>query len=96
MDFYINSLKRGTILNGKYIVEEFWERVNFGITYKAFHLSLEKYYVIKEYLPSNCALRDFDSNDVNVKGKDNLNIYKLGLNKFLKEAKILASLEHKI
>ncbi len=65
----------------------------FGLTYLAFDTHLEKHVAIKEYLPSEHAVRTQDS-QVAAKSGTAKDVYQWGLNAFLNEAKTLAKFEH--
>lgn len=65
----------------------------FGLTYLAFDTHLEKHVAIKEYLPSEHAVRTQDS-QVAAKSDSAKEVYQWGLNAFINEAKTLAKFEH--
>jgi serine/threonine protein kinase len=62
----------------------------FGITYKGYDHTLSCDVAIKEYLPSNVALRAGDGITVAPKSDQDQEVYSYGLNRFLDEARILA------
>jgi len=62
----------------------------FGITYKGYDHTLSCNVAIKEYLPSNVALRAGDGVTVAPKSDQDQEVYSYGLNRFLDEARILA------
>ena len=62
----------------------------FGITYKGYDHTLSCDVAIKEYLPSNVALRAGDGLTVAPKSDQDQEVYSYGLNRFLDEARILA------
>jgi len=90
---YSNILEIGYKLGSYEIIDKLGEG-GFGITYKAKHVHLETIVVIKEYMPASMAVRDRDSISITVTTQDNVEGYKFGLEKFLSEAKILASFKH--
>ena len=90
---YSNILEIGYKLGSYEILSKLGEG-GFGITYKAKHIHLETIVVIKEYMPSSMAVRDRDSISITVTTQDNVEGYKFGLERFLSEAKILASFKH--
>lgn len=65
----------------------------FGITYLAHDTSLDKQVAIKEYLPSDFALRDGNSH-VTAKSTSSSDDFQWGLSRFLEEARILAKFRH--
>jgi len=90
---YNNILKIGYRLGNYEIIAKLGEG-GFGITYKAKHIHLESIVVIKEYMPASMAVRDRDSISITVTTQENVEGYKFGLERFLSEAKILASFKH--
>jgi serine/threonine protein kinase len=65
----------------------------FGITYEAFDTNLEKPVAIKEYLPSEFAVREADTT-VRPFTEDRRKMFDWGLDRFLQEARTLAKFHH--
>ena len=65
----------------------------FGITYEAFDTNLEKAVAIKEYLPTEFAVRDADTT-VRPFTEDRKQMFEWGLDRFLQEARTLAKFHH--
>jgi serine/threonine protein kinase len=65
----------------------------FGITYLAMDTNLEAEVAVKEYFPSDMCARDADGM-VRVKTPDEEPAFKEGLDKFLKECRVLANFKH--
>ena len=85
-----NVLTPGTMLNGKYKIGRVLGQGGFGVTYTAFGVNNKIRYAIKEYMPSDIAVRKNDGSlDVSRKDKE---IYDIGLNKFLDETNVLITL----
>ena len=76
----------------EYRIERLLGEGGFGLTYLAFDTHLEKKVAIKEYMPSDHAVRDSDSQII-AKNDSSETVYNWGLNAFLNEAKILAKFE---
>lgn len=83
-------LEKGTVLTGKYRIDDVISEGGFGIVYLGFDMVLKMAVAIKEYFPRRFAIREQNSADIHVyKGKAGEN-FKEGLQKFLNEARILA------
>ena len=65
----------------------------FGITYKGWNTLIEKTVAIKEYLPADTAVRDFDWS-VHPKSSNSVEEFQWGLERFLEEARMLARFDH--
>ena len=65
----------------------------FGITYEAFDTNLEKSVAIKEYLPTEFAVREADTT-VRPFTEDRKQMFEWGLDRFLQEARTLAKFHH--
>ena len=78
---------------GKYIVERVLGMGGFGITYYAKHVTLHKYYAIKEFFINGSCMRNTQTSKVHLQGITE-EIYINFKQKFIEEAQILASLEH--
>lgn len=87
----IHALKADYML-GEYRIERLLGEGGFGLTYLAFDTNLEKQVAIKEYMPSEHAVRK-DSSQIVAKSKSSETVYNWGLNAFLNEAKTLAKFE---
>lgn len=91
-DILRNALAPGFVLQD-YLIEGVLGYGGFGITYLAEDVHLNKKFAIKEFLPSELALRDGDSRVV-PKSAGAEDDYLWGLEQFLQEAKTLARFEH--
>lgn len=69
-------------------------RGSFGVTYLANDKNLNKTVAIKEYLPSDFAVRDIGTNNVRAKNKPSQEIFEWGLKRFRDEAQTLAKFSH--
>ena len=87
-----NALPAGTRLGG-YEIESVLGRGGFGITYRAYDLSLNKVVAIKEYLPGEFAMRTTDSRVGPTSEADRAD-YEWGLARFMDEARTLARFDH--
>jgi len=65
----------------------------FGITYSALDANLNKIIAIKEYLPSELAVR-LDGSTVSAKSKQDRDSFEWGLDRFLEEARTVARFDH--
>ena len=87
------ALHPGTVLNGKYIVGKTLGEGGFGITYLAWDRYMEIKIAIKEYYPSNIALRDtsmYGGNTLHVSSGSQNGDFESGLKRYVKEAAILS------
>lgn len=87
----IHALKTNYML-GEYRIERLLGEGGFGLTYLGFDTNLDKYVAIKEYMPSEHAVRSNDSKII-AKSQSSSTVYDWGLNAFLNEAKTLAKFE---
>ncbi|MDP1543859.1 MAG: bifunctional serine/threonine-protein kinase/formylglycine-generating enzyme family protein [Polycyclovorans sp.] len=88
-------LRHGVILDGKYRVGRVLGRPGgFGITYLAWDIPLQQRVAIKEYLPRALANRDTDTLTVSVHTADERATFEAGREQFLREARIVAGLDH--
>lgn len=86
-------LEEGTLLhNGRYQLGAVTGRGGFGVTYAAWDLTLEMPVAVKEYFPAGYSSRDILKSDRVETETDSLLYYQLGLQTFIREARILASL----
>lgn len=89
----VHHLPMGTVLNGKYIIEETLGEGGFGITYKGHDKLLGLPAAIKEYFPNGYAVRYSESSlDVTLTSEGNAEYFNQWKEKFLNEARMLASL----
>ena len=89
---YRNALPIGTMLL-EYRIESILGAGGFGITYLCTDTNLDKPVAIKEYFPSDLALRALDGGVVAVNTDADLN-YNWGLERFIQEARTLAKFSH--
>lgn len=90
-----NALPQGFSLNEYKIKSVLGKPGGFGITYLAMDTHLEQWVAIKEYLPSDFALRESSSKTVHVQSTSYQDSFQWGLDCFLDEAKVLARFKHK-
>ena len=89
------TLQPGTPLQGgKYIIKQVLGQGGFGITYLATQVSLDRDVAIKEFYMKDGCLRDDTSLQVTVPSTGSAAQVEQYRNKFLKEARTLAGLEH--
>lgn len=89
---HVNALPAGTRL-AEYEVVDVLGTGGFGITYRAWDTTLEKYVAIKEYLPRDFATRTNTRTVVPTSQADRAD-YEWGLTRFLDEARTLARFDH--
>lgn len=89
---YRNALPLGSLLQ-EYRLDEVLGAGAFGMTYLAWDTHLEKKVAIKEYLPTEFAVRALDGSVVPVT-TDRQHDYRWGLERFLLEARTLARFSH--
>jgi serine/threonine protein kinase len=90
---YPNALREGAMLN-EYRIADVLGVGGFGITYLARDTLLEKDVAIKEYFPSGVVSRATDTGAVTMSGPHVEDEYRTGLDRFLKEARTLATFGH--
>ena len=89
---HLNALPAGTRL-GEYEVVDVLGAGGFGITYRAWDTTLQKYVACKEYLPRDFATRTNTRTVVPTSQADRTD-YEWGLKRFLDEARTLARFDH--
>ena len=90
------GLKQGTLLkNGEYRIEKVLGQGGFGITYLAVQVALDRKVAIKEFFMKGVCERDAETSQVSISNADNKELVSRFREKFLKEARSLASLEHR-
>ena len=92
MPDHLHALPAGYKLN-EYRLERILGSGGFGITYYAWDENLNKPVAIKEYLPSDFAVRA-DGTSVRPKSDGDAGDYQWGLERFLDEARALARFDH--
>ena len=92
MPDHLHALPTGYKLN-EYRLERVLGSGGFGTTYYAWDENLDKPVAIKEYLPSDFAVRA-DGTSVRPKSDGESGDYQWGLNRFLDEAQTLARFDH--
>jgi serine/threonine protein kinase len=86
---YHHALPVGTKIQS-YEVKSVLGIGGFGITYKAYDSTLERFVALKEYLPTGLAVRTGDGTTVVPKSEGDSQDYVYGLRRFLDEARTLA------
>ena len=88
-------LPHGAVLAGQYRVGKVLGRPGgFGITYLGWDIYLQQKVAIKEYLPPDIAARIPESQDITVHTQDDRKGFESGKEQFLREARIVARLDH--
>ena len=90
-----NALRRGTVLQGRYLIGNVIGQGGFGITYVGYDLTLEMKVAVKEYFPSGSAMRT-GSISGNIQwdfGENEEKQWAAGIDRFLKEARRMARLD---
>jgi serine/threonine protein kinase len=89
------ALLSGTLLQNRYRIERMLGRAGgFGVAYLAHDLQLEIPVAIKEYLPRELAGRATDRATVLPHSEPDADLFRFGLQQFLREARTLARLDH--
>jgi serine/threonine protein kinase/uncharacterized RDD family membrane protein YckC len=83
-------LRRGTVLNGQYLVGRVLGHGGFGITYLARDLNLGFKVAVKEFFPRELVTRDYGTSRVVVYDGSAEDYFSYGLDKFIEEARTLA------
>lgn len=94
--FHGHTLPADTCLNGTYLVKDVLGIGGFGITYSGVHKNTGDLVAIKEYFPSNLAVRTEQQGMFSLRPfpEKNADIFEKGRIRFLKEAHILKSLQN--
>lgn len=87
---YPLALYPGSILNGRYIVGRVLGQGGFGITYNAWDYQNKELIAMKEYLPTEYAVRTSGSSSVQIYSGERKEFFDHGKEQFLAEAKTLA------
>lgn len=86
-------LRPGTMLRGRYVIGEVLGYGGFGATYVAWDEILEHKVAIKEYFPSAFSTRKPNQTELSVFSGDKGECFRIGLKKYLGEARTMAKLE---
>lgn len=86
------SLRIGTILKGRYRIEEVIAQGGFGITYLATDMLLENKIVIKEFFMKGNCNRNNETRNVEISTRGFTKQFTIFKSKFIKEAKTLYNL----
>ena len=87
------ALEQGTLVRDQFRLGRVLGVGGFGITYLAFDEVLEMVVAVKEYLPNNIAVREAGSQTVQPFSKEERSDFEFGLERFLREARMLAKFE---
>jgi hypothetical protein len=87
------ALNAGTELVGDYRIDRVLGAGGFGITYLADEMALDRRVTIKEYFPSDYAVRG-GSADALPRSQECASDYRWGLDRFIEEAQTLARFDH--
>ncbi len=91
----MNALNRGAALqNGKYIIDTVLGQGGFGITYEAEQVSLGRKVAVKEFFMKDICNRDESTSHVSVPSVGSKELVEKFRQKFVREAKMIAALDH--
>ena len=91
----MSTLKPGsTLQNGKYQIQRVLGQGGFGVTYLALQQGLNRIVAIKEFFMENFCVRNADTHHVTIATEGSRELVERYRNKFLKEARNIAKLEH--
>lgn len=91
----IHQLPAGTVLKEHYLLGEVLGQGGFGITYIGRDLARDHRIAVKEFFPSNCAIRDAtSSSEITVSGSRQEKVLAEGKEKMLQEAEVLRQLKN--
>ena len=91
----MSTLQPGsTLQNGKYQIQRVLGQGGFGVTYLALQQGLNRIVAIKEFFMENFCVRNADTHHVTITTESSREFVERYRNKFLKEARNIAKLEH--
>ena len=91
----MSTLQPGsTLQNGKYEIQRVLGQGGFGVTYLALQQGLNRIVAIKEFFMENFCVRNADTHHVTIATEGSREFVERYCNKFLKEARNIAKLEH--
>ena len=91
----MSTLQPGsTLQNGKYEIQRVLGQGGFGVTYLALQQGLNRIVAIKEFFMENFCVRNADTHHVTIATEGSRELVERYRNKFLKEARNIAKLEH--
>ena len=91
----MSTLQPGsTLQNGKYEIQRVLGQGGFGVTYLALQQGLNRIVAIKEFFIANFCVRNADTHHVTIATESSREFVERYRNKFLKEARNIAKLEH--
>ena len=91
----MSNLQPGsTLQNGKYEIQRVLGQGGFGVTYLALQQGLNRIVAIKEFFMENFCVRNADTHHVTIATEGSRELVERYRNKFLKEARNIAKLEH--
>ena len=91
----MSTLQPGsTLQNGKYEIQRVLGQDGFGVTYLALQQGLNRIVAIKEFFMENFCVRNADTHHVTIATEGSREFVEHYRNKFLKEARNIAKLEH--
>lgn len=87
-------LRPGTLIRERYVIGEVLGYGGFGATYVAWDETLDRKVAIKEYFPSAFSTRKPSQTALSVFSGDKGEFFRIGLKKYLNEARTIAKLEN--
>jgi len=89
------ALPHRTLLQGQFLIGRVLGKPGgFGITYLAYDVGLETRVAVKEYLPRDLAGREAGQTTVVAHSREEGELFRFGLEQFIKEARTLAKFDH--
>ena len=86
-------LKSGTVLRNRYTIGDVLGYGGFGVTYVGWDETLQQKVAIKEYFPTEFSTRKPDRSYLSVFGGEKGDYFRMGLERYLGEARTMAKLE---
>jgi serine/threonine protein kinase len=93
-EVFAHHIRPGTILQERYTIGKVLGQGGFGITYLGWDEVLSVKVAIKEYFPLSLVTRNPDTMKISFAGAEAREDFDYGIEKFLEEARILASFAH--
>ncbi len=89
-----SALSLNSILHGRYVIGKVLGKGGFSITYIAYDSKLDRVVAIKEFFPDMIVSRNSGESQVRINSPDNVDMFKISVQRFYEEAKMISELRH--